>query len=140
MREGYSQYWNGEMRIYERRFSAISNTRIRCEMTVVWTEIDKMQGGDRYVETLFKDKEEELQEAVARNSLTPKLVKVARELLGWTISDLCLHSQLGYSTVADYEREGRQHTWEKTKNAIARTLMAHGIEFVPGGLRLRDTA
>ena len=140
MREGYSQYWNGEMGIYERRFSAISNTRIRCDLTAAWTEIDIMQCGDRYVEMLFRDKEEELQRAVARNILNPKLVKAARELLGWTIGDLCLHSQLGYSTVADYEREGRQHTWEKTKSAIAKILMAHGIEFVPGGLRLRDSA
>jgi hypothetical protein len=69
--------------------------------------------------------------------VTPKVIKAARELLDWTIGDLCFHSQLGYSTVADYEREGRQHTWKSTIQKMVAALESGGVEFISGGVRLR---
>lgn len=69
--------------------------------------------------------------------VTPKLIKAARELLGWSINDLCHESELGYSTVADYEREGRQHTWDSTKQKMVAALERGGVEFIYGGVRIR---
>lgn len=72
--------------------------------------------------------------------VTPKIIKAARELLGWSINDLCHHAQLGYSTVADFEREGRQHTWDSTKQKMVAALENAGVEFISGGVRQTATA
>lgn len=63
--------------------------------------------------------------------LTPKLVKSARELLGWRQLDLSEHAGLSRNTIAQFER-GEQLS-EDTVWRIQRALELGGIEFLNSG-------
>jgi transcriptional regulator with XRE-family HTH domain len=72
------------------------------------------------------------------NMITSEQVKAARELLGWSQSDLELRANISQSTVSTFERRGR--VLKKTVSALRAALEAAGVEFTNGGqpgVRLR---
>ncbi len=74
----------------------------------------------------------------ALQTVTTTQIKAALVLLDWTQGELAERSKLGYSTVADYLRGGRQHTWDSTKTKIQKCLEKNGIEFIPNGVKLHN--
>ena len=71
--------------------------------------------------------------------MTPKQVRAARVLLGWSQADLAREAGVGISTVADWELERRQPSF-KALGAIREALERGGVEFTNGkrpGVRLR---
>ena len=72
--------------------------------------------------------------------MKPELIKAARELLGWTQGELATKARLGHSTVADYERKGRQHTWKSTIEKMVKALEKGGVKFLLTGVELHQRA
>ena len=70
--------------------------------------------------------------------MTPKQVRAARALLGWSQADLATEAGLGITTIADCELERRQSSF-KTMGAIREALERSGVQFTFGkrpGVRL----
>ena len=70
--------------------------------------------------------------------MTPKQVRAARALLGWSQADLAKEAGLGIMTIADCELERRQSSF-KTMGAIREALERSGVQFTFGkrpGVRL----
>ena len=68
---------------------------------------------------------------------TPALSRAGRALLDWSQEELATASNLGVSTVRDFER-GRRVPTVNNLAAIRRALEEAGVEFLPDdGLRLR---
>jgi hypothetical protein len=67
-----------------------------------------------------------------------KCVK-ARRLLGWSLTELARAASIGFSTVADFEKERRTIS-DRALDALSETLKAAGVEFTNGdapGVRLK---
>jgi transcriptional regulator with XRE-family HTH domain len=62
-------------------------------------------------------------------AITPKQCKAARDLLGWTQADLSNKSEIGESTIADFER-GVRTPFARTLRDIRIALEEGGIEFI----------
>jgi transcriptional regulator with XRE-family HTH domain len=62
---------------------------------------------------------------------------MARAALGWGVRDLALEARVGTMTVSRFE-SGQANPIPATLAAIQRALEAAGIEFIPGGARLRE--
>ena len=72
--------------------------------------------------------------------MTPKQVRAARALLGWSQGDLAKEAGLGITTIANCELERRQTSF-KTMGAIREALERSGVQFTFGkrpGVRLRS--
>ena len=70
--------------------------------------------------------------------MTPKQVRAARALLGWSQADLATEAGLGITTIADFELERRRSSF-KTMGAIREALERSGVQFTFGkrpGVRL----
>ena len=70
--------------------------------------------------------------------MTPKQVRAARALLGWSQADLAKEAGLGITTIADCELERRQTSF-KALGAIREALERSGVKFTFGkqpGVRL----
>ena len=73
------------------------------------------------------------------HSMTPKQVRAARALVGWSQADLAKEAGLGITTISDCELE-RRRTSFKTMGAIREALERNGVQFTFGkrpGVRLR---
>ena len=68
-------------------------------------------------------------------SPSPRQIKAARALVGWTMPDLAEASGVSRSTIADYERAARTPTADSVKD-MAEALERVGVEFLPDGVRL----
>jgi transcriptional regulator with XRE-family HTH domain len=68
--------------------------------------------------------------------LTPKLCKAARALLGWTAADLADYSLIGVTTIRVFESGGAFS--RATLIILERAFTDAGIEFLPGGVVLRE--
>jgi transcriptional regulator with XRE-family HTH domain len=62
-------------------------------------------------------------------AITPKQCKAARDLIGWKQSDLSNKSEIGESTIADFER-GVRTPFARTLRDIRIALEEEGIEFL----------
>ena len=71
--------------------------------------------------------------------MTPTQCKMARVALDWTLQDLANAAQVGLATVNRFEIQ-QAVPRRATLAAIERAFEAAGIEFVPGGARLRERA
>jgi transcriptional regulator with XRE-family HTH domain len=69
--------------------------------------------------------------------LTPAQCKMARVAVGLGVRDLAARAQVSPSTVNRFEL-GQGTPIPATLAAIRRALEEAGIEFIPGGARLRD--
>jgi transcriptional regulator with XRE-family HTH domain len=69
--------------------------------------------------------------------LTPRLCKAARALLNWTAVDLAEYSGVSVTTIRIYESEARDIS-KLTLVSVVRTFTDAGIEFLPGGVVLRE--
>jgi DNA-binding XRE family transcriptional regulator len=70
--------------------------------------------------------------------MTPKQVRAARALLGWSQADLAKEAGLGITTIADCELERRQTSF-KALGVIREALERSGVKFTFGkqpGMRL----
>jgi len=65
-------------------------------------------------------------------AITPSQLKAARALLGWSQADLARASQLGPSTVADFERNERTPQ-PNNLSAMRAALEGAGLQFLAGG-------
>lgn len=65
--------------------------------------------------------------------ITPRQCRAARALLGWKQPDLCRHSDVGVTTIADFER-GARKPFPNNVRAIRRVFEEHGLVFVDGGV------
>jgi transcriptional regulator with XRE-family HTH domain len=66
-------------------------------------------------------------------------VRAARELLGWSQSDLAQAAQVGRATIADFEA-GKRVPYLRTLDELGAALESGGIEFTNGdrpGVRLK---
>ena len=70
-------------------------------------------------------------------TLTPKQVRAARALLGWSQPALAKAARVGVSTLADFERAARRAS-PQTLAALQDTLEGQGLEFVAGSVVERD--
>ncbi|MFT5703950.1 MAG: transcriptional regulator with XRE-family HTH domain [Rickettsiales bacterium] len=61
--------------------------------------------------------------------ITPKQCKAARDMLGWTQENLSEKSEIGESTIADFER-GFRTPFARTLRDIKNTFEKAGIEFI----------
>ena len=61
--------------------------------------------------------------------ITPNQCKAARDLLEWKQSDLSEKSEIGTTTIADFERGYRKLT-SRTLKELKRTFEDAGIEFI----------
>lgn len=61
--------------------------------------------------------------------ITPEQCKAARDLLKWKQSDLSEKSEIGTTTIADFER-GYRELRDRTLKELKRTFEDAGIEFV----------
>jgi transcriptional regulator with XRE-family HTH domain len=61
--------------------------------------------------------------------ITPKQCKAARDLLGWTQANLSERSEIGESTIADFER-GVRTPFARTLRDIRIALEEDGIKFI----------
>jgi transcriptional regulator with XRE-family HTH domain len=66
------------------------------------------------------------------DSISPKLCKAGRALLGWSRNHLADASGLNVTTVADYER-GDRDTYESTRAKLQEALEGGGIVFLAVG-------
>jgi transcriptional regulator with XRE-family HTH domain len=76
--------------------------------------------------------------------MTPAQSRAARGLIEWSQSELASRSNLGLSTIRDFEK-GRRIPSVNNLAAIRRALEAAGIVFIPEngegpGVRLRKSA
>ena len=69
--------------------------------------------------------------------MTPRQCKAARVLLDWSQRDLANRSGVSVSTVRNFEG-GKRDTYPINVVALQRALEEGGVEFVPGGCRVRD--
>jgi transcriptional regulator with XRE-family HTH domain len=69
--------------------------------------------------------------------LTPPQSRAARALVDWSQERLAGASNLSESTIRDFEK-GRRVPATNNLIAIRRALEDAGVEFIPGGARLRD--
>ena len=69
--------------------------------------------------------------------LTPRLCKAARALLGWRQEELAEYSCVGLGLVRHFEAEARTLKLVYLV-AMERTFTDAGIEFLPGGVVLRE--
>jgi transcriptional regulator with XRE-family HTH domain len=69
-------------------------------------------------------------------------VKAARALLGWSAHDLAREAGVSYPTIARLEAADAAEVGGRasTVQAIRAALEAAGVEFIPGGTRLREAA
>lgn len=72
-----------------------------------------------------------------RMSITPEQSRAARALLSISQDDLARSSHLGQSTIRDFEK-GRRVPSHNNLVAIQSALEAKGIEFIEGGVKLRE--
>jgi predicted transcriptional regulator len=63
--------------------------------------------------------------------------KMARAALGWGIKDLATRAKVGSTTVSRFEA-GQGTPIPSTVAAMRRAFEEAGIEFIPGGARLRE--
>ena len=71
--------------------------------------------------------------------MTPKQVRAARALVGWSQADLAKEAGLGITTISDCELE-RPRTSFNTMGAIREALERNDVQFTFGkrpGVRLR---
>ena len=68
--------------------------------------------------------------------LTGAQVRGARGILGWTQDKLAAEARVGISTVRNFEA-GRTVPVTNNLAAIQSALETAGIEFIPGGAKLR---
>ena len=71
--------------------------------------------------------------------MTPKQVRAARALLGWSQAELAKEAELGITTIADCELERRQTSFSSL-GAIREPLELSGVQFTFGkrpGVKLR---
>jgi transcriptional regulator with XRE-family HTH domain len=73
----------------------------------------------------------------AYTALTPRLCKAARALLNWTAVDLAEISGVSVTTIRIYESEARGIS-RLMLAIITRAFTDAGIEFVPGGVVIRE--
>ncbi|WP_424135136.1 helix-turn-helix domain-containing protein [Roseomonas chloroacetimidivorans] len=76
--------------------------------------------------------------------MTPDLCRQARELLGWSRTDLAIQAHVSSGTVKNLE-EARFRPTLTTCSAIRAAFEAAGVEFIPengggAGVRVRKTA
>jgi predicted transcriptional regulator len=71
--------------------------------------------------------------------IAPPQIKAARALVGWKQSDLAKSAGISLTALNNIER-GEVDPRSSTLAAIQRALEAAGVEFIPGGVRLRDQA
>lgn len=69
----------------------------------------------------------------AETTLTPELVRAARNLIHWTQHDLAAKAGIAVSTVADFER-GQRTPVPNNARAIRGALEATGVVFTEGGV------
>jgi transcriptional regulator with XRE-family HTH domain len=76
-----------------------------------------------------------------KTTITPEQCKAARDLLKWKQTDLSEKSEIGITTIADFERGSRELTG-RTLKELKRTLEEAGIEFISDdegkGVKLLD--
>lgn len=68
-------------------------------------------------------------------SPSPRQIKAARALIGWTMPDLAEASGVSRSTIADYERGARSAAPDSIKE-MAEAMERVGIVFLSDGVRL----
>jgi transcriptional regulator with XRE-family HTH domain len=66
---------------------------------------------------------------------SPRQIKAARALLGWTMEDLAEASGVARSTVADYERSGRT-VKTSTATTMVEAMESVGVVFLSDGVRV----
>ena len=76
--------------------------------------------------------------------MTPEQSRAARGWLGWSQAEMAAKAKVSLSTVRDFEK-GRHAPIAATLDAMRRTLIAAGIEFVEeggkaAGIRYRDAS
>jgi len=71
--------------------------------------------------------------------ITPPTCRAARGLLDWSQAELAKRSNLGTSTIKDYEGLRRVPTTNNVA-AIQRAFEAAGVEFIERGVRLKSGA
>lgn len=67
---------------------------------------------------------------------SPRQIKAARALVGWTMPDLAEASGVARSTIANYERGADTPNEAKNVAEMAEAMGRVGIEFLPDGVRL----
>ena len=72
-------------------------------------------------------------------ALTPALCRAARGLLGLSQEAFARRAGVSRSTVADFEREARRPL-ARNLEAMRRCFEAHGIVFLPDGVRRAERA
>jgi predicted transcriptional regulator len=71
-------------------------------------------------------------------AVTIRQVKAARDLLGWTQGELAKQSGVSLPTVQRLEGQGGSlGGYTSTRDSIVGAFERAGIEFLPGGVRLR---
>lgn len=68
--------------------------------------------------------------------ITPETCRAARGLKDWSQAELAGRSNLGASTIKDYEA-GRRTPTVNNLAAIQRAFEAAGVEFIERGVRLK---
>lgn len=68
--------------------------------------------------------------------MDPRQCKAARVLLDWSQQDLADRSGVSVSTIKNFEG-GKRRTYQPNHAALQHALEAGGIEFLPGGCRVR---
>jgi transcriptional regulator with XRE-family HTH domain len=71
--------------------------------------------------------------------MTPAQCRAARAILRWTQDELASKSQVSSLTLRNFETE-KADVRPGTVTLIARALQEAGIEFIPGGARVREQA
>jgi DNA-binding XRE family transcriptional regulator len=71
--------------------------------------------------------------------MTPGQCRAARSLLKWTQDDLAAKAEVSVITVRSFEGEKSQPR-RVTLASMQRVLESAGVEFIPGGARLREAA
>lgn len=71
--------------------------------------------------------------------ITPATCRAARGLADWSQAKLAVRSNLGASTIKDYEA-GRRVPTPNNLSAIQRALEAAGVEFIEDGVKLKGSS